>query len=59
MAESFLAPRSLRRRVVLNAWVLGIEPKFLQPKLNPNTETRCIHSGYEPAAGKQGARANA
>jgi aquaporin Z len=51
-------PLGMLGAVVLHSRVLGIEPRFSQPKLNPNNQTRCIHSGYEPAA-KQGARANA
>jgi aquaporin Z len=52
-------PLGMLGAVVLHSRVLGIEPRFSQPKLNPNNQTRCIHSGYEPAAAKQGARANA
>jgi hypothetical protein len=54
-----LPVEGLSLNFVLHARVLGIGPKFLQPKLNPNTETRCMHSGYESGAAEQGAHANA
>ena len=45
-------PTSMLAAVALHSRVLGITPRFTQPKLNPNGETRCIHSGFEPDYGR-------
>lgn len=41
-------PAGMLAAVALHSGVLGFTPRFTQPKLNPNDETRCIHSGFEP-----------
>jgi aquaporin Z len=51
-------PAGMLSAVALHARLLGHMPRFSQPKLNPNDETRCIHSGFEPCR-KPGGRADA
>ena len=52
-------PVGMLTAVILHCRVLGIELSFTQPKLNPSYTTRCIHSGYEPRATREGQPADA
>jgi aquaporin Z len=45
-------PTGMLAAATLHSRVLGITPRFTQPKLHPNGETRCIHSGFEPDHGR-------
>ncbi|MEZ5785797.1 MAG: aquaporin [Xanthobacteraceae bacterium] len=47
-------PTGMLTALAVHSHLLGIEIKFTQPKLNPNFDTRCIHSGYVPPATREG-----
>lgn len=42
-------PVGMLSAVFVRARLFGLKPEFMQPKMDPNLVTRCIHCGYDPS----------